>query len=167
MDTEKVNIHQVERNISTVLGAVLLLRSLTRDSLSGTLLAITLLYRGMSGHSSLYKMLGINTAGTSRQRQIETSDGVIELEHSITVERPAVELYQFWREPQYLSQIMYDLAEVTALSENRVLWRVRVPFARPLEWETQVVVDFPGQILRWASLEAASLSNEGSVRFRP
>lgn len=167
MDTAKENVNQVERIVSTVLGGALLIRSLARRSLSGEAIGIALLCRGISGHSFLYQMLGVNTVNGRVRNETGASAIAPKVERSITIEKPADELYRFWREPQKLSQIMGNFAEVTAVSDNRAHWQVHGPFGRNMEWDTQIVEDRPGQILRWESLEGAPLPNEGTLRFRP
>ena len=170
VNKENVNVHEVERLVSSVLGGALVSWGITRRSLGGVVMGIAggvLLYRGISGHSYLYQGLGMNTTDRSRQLGARATAGAPEIEHSITVEKPARELYRFWREPQQFAQIMEDFAEVTPLDENRTHWRVRSPFGRTLEWDTQVVEDRPGEMLRWESLQGARLRSEGEVRFRP
>lgn len=167
MDTEKVNIHQTERNASVVLGGILLLRSLARRSPGGAATAIALLYRGVSGHSYLYQALGMSTANGSKQHGTGTLADALKVERSITIGKPANELHRLWREPHSLSQIMGDFADVTEVSEDHAHWVMHGPFNRRMEWDTQVVEDQPGKILHWKSLDGAPLPNEGSVRFRP
>ena len=118
----------------------------------------------MSGHSYLYQALGMSTA---QRNGIGASAGTPEVERSITVGKPANELYRFWREPQRLSQILGDIAQVTEVSGGRQHWVVHGPFNRRMEWDTQVVEDWPGELVRWKSLDGAPLPNEGLVRFRP
>jgi uncharacterized membrane protein len=167
METAKQNVNQVERIASTVLGGALLIRSLTRRSPVGRILGIALLYRGVSGHSYLYQALGVNTAYGNKQEETGAGDGVPVIERSITVEKPANELYRYWRDPQELSKILGKFGEVTAVDGNRMHWRLNVPFQRNMEWETQIVEDRPGQVLRWESVEGARMPNQGTVRFIP
>src|SRR6185312_4924705 len=120
-----MNINPVEQRVSTVLGGALLLHGLGRRSLSEAVLAIPLLYRGISGHSYLYQILGINTANKKKQLEVERSGNALEVERSITIEKPADTLYRLWLDPQCLSQIMQDVADVTARSKDIIHWRVR------------------------------------------
>jgi uncharacterized membrane protein len=163
MDTGKVNIHPAERFASAMLGGMLLFRGVRRDSLGGTALAVALLCRGISGHCYMYQLLGI---ATNKKRREKVLDGAVEVVRSITIDKPANEVYRFWHEPEKLSQVMKDFVEITPISENRTRWQVRAPFKRPREWDTQVVEDRPGEILRWKSLDGGALS-EGWVSFRP
>jgi uncharacterized membrane protein len=167
MTTAKINVNSVERMISTGLGGVLLLRSLSHLSLSGTLASAVLLARGISGHSYLYQVLGVNTANERRGVTGERIADIPEVQRSITIRKPAEELYRFWRDPQNLSKIMGRFVEVTKISDDRTHWQVRAPFGLHMEWETQIVEDRPGEVLRWESLGIAQMANEGEVRFRP
>ena len=104
----------------------------------------------------------------SREGDVDGGNGsTMEVERSITVEKSADQLYRLWREPQTLTQVMGHVGEVSATSEGRSRWVARAPLGRRLEWETRVVEDRPGEILRWESLPGATVRNEGSVRFRP
>lgn len=165
MATEKMNVSRTERIVSAALGGVLLARSLTRPSRARWVMAIIggdLLYRGVKGYSYLYRILGVNTANGSKQREARA-----EIEHSITVEKPAQELYRFWREPGKVSQILGDLVEITEVNGDRRHWQVRGPFTRGGAWDVQIVEDRPGELLRWQSRGATRLPKEGSVSFRP
>jgi uncharacterized membrane protein len=103
----------------------------------------------------------------SRQgREAGASAEPVEVERSITVGRPADELYEFWREPEHLTQIMGRFADVSAESEERQHWKVGIPNEQSVSWETRIVEDAPGEELRWESVEDAALPNEGTVRFR-
>lgn len=166
MAIENVNIHPVERRISAILGGTLLLQSLTRRSSSSgeKALAAALLYRGISGHSFLYQALGISTA--NERQQPRQADDMPEVERSITIEKSADELYRFWRNSQNLTQIMGDLGEVTETSHGITHWIVQGPLNSRIEWDTQIVEERPGELIRWKSVDGSQLSSEGSVRFR-
>ena len=161
MDTEKVNMNQTERIVTAVLGGVLLLRSLPRRSLAEAALASVLLYRGMSGHSYLYQALGMNTNGTG------TSADAPEGECAITIGKSADELYRLWSEPQNLSRILGDIAQVTQGSGGRQHWVVQGPLNQRIEWDTVIVEDRPGELVSWKSLDGAPLFNENSLYFHP
>jgi len=58
------NVGDTERVISSILGGTLLIGGLTRRSLPGLVFAATgaaLLYRGATGHCTLYESLGMDT----------------------------------------------------------------------------------------------------------
>ncbi len=58
-----------------------------------------------------------------------------EVERSITIGKTADELYQRWREPNTLPQVMAFLATVRASGDSRMHWRREGPLGRSLEWD--------------------------------
>lgn len=89
------------------------------------------------------------------------------LERAITIGRSANDIYRYWREPANLARIMAHFAEVQPRDRDETRWLVHGPLGQRFEWDSRIVEDRPGVLLRWKSLEGASLPNEGSVRFRP
>jgi hypothetical protein len=66
----EMNVGTAERIGSAVAGAVLVARAVAHPSLARMILAVggaALLQRGLTGHCSLYRQLGIDTAGEPRQ----------------------------------------------------------------------------------------------------
>jgi uncharacterized membrane protein len=46
-------------------------------------------------------------------------------------------------------------------------WVVQGPGGPQVKWDTQIIEDRPGEVVRWASLPGAAVPTEGAVRFRP
>jgi len=90
-----------------------------------------------------------------------------EVERSITIGKTAEELYQLWRDPKTLPQVMDGFATARASANGRMHWRVDGPLGRAYEWDSETVDDRPGEGIGWRSLADAAIPNEGSVRFRP
>ncbi|HLJ10858.1 MAG TPA: DUF2892 domain-containing protein [Planctomycetaceae bacterium] len=62
-----VNVSQTERTISAAAGGAALVFGLSRGSLSGLITALVgggLIYRGLTGHCSVYEALDYSTAGS-------------------------------------------------------------------------------------------------------
>lgn len=165
MDTARVNVHPVERIASTVLGGALLLRKLPQRAPISRALGLVLLYRGISGHSYLYRALGVRTTRGGAQIGEEEA-GIPEVTRAITIGKSADDLYRYLRDPECIAQVMGDYIEVTQISNDRAHWRLHSPALR-MEWDTQVIEDRPGELLRWESLEGAKVPSEGEIRFRP
>lgn len=88
------------------------------------------------------------------------------IERSVTVGKDADELYRYWRDSDLLSRIVGDVADVGVAGEDRHRWSVQTPLGRNVEWETEILEDRPGEVLRWQSVDGSALSSESSVRFR-
>jgi hypothetical protein len=55
------NVGNVERVVSSLMGVRMLLEGLYRPSLTRMILGSALLCRGVTGHSALYRLLGLDT----------------------------------------------------------------------------------------------------------
>jgi uncharacterized membrane protein len=161
---EGVNVNQIERAASIIVGGTLLLagirvkkRPITKSILIAT--SADLLYRGLSGQ--VYEALGINTAGNTSTTSIK------EIERVITIASSPEEAYQKWREPQTLPQIMQGFATITMTDKDHVHWATSGPLGMNMAWDTQITEDLPGKKLRWRSTNDTDLPVEGSVHFYP
>jgi uncharacterized membrane protein len=156
--TPERNVGRRERVASVALGGALLVRGLRRRSPGGAATALAgglLVARGVTGSSRLYRALGANTTAATT------------IEQSITVGRPADDLAEYWRDPEHLTRILGRVAEVEAVGDDRHRWTVHGPLEWSVSWETRIVEDRPGEVLRWASGPDAPVPNEWTVRFRP
>jgi uncharacterized membrane protein len=160
------NIGQMERWLSLLGGAGLLLYGLPKRSFGGwatTLAGAGLIYRGWTGHCHAYSHLGISTleaghGGVKAQRGCKVV-------RSIHIQRDEHELYEFWRNLANLPRVMRHLEAVTPLDRQRSLWCARGPAGQKLEWEAEVITDRPGEIIAWQSVPGSQVDTAGSVRF--
>lgn len=158
------NIGEYERMISLFGGPSLALLGLSRRSLGGLALAAAggfMLYRGLRGQCSVYRALGVSTAASQEQA------GPLQVEQSIQINRPAAEIYQFWRNFENLPQFMKHLESVRALDDKRSHWVASGPAGTTVEWDAEVTEDQPNQLIAWRSLPGAQVDSAGSVRFEP
>jgi len=107
----------------------------------------------------------------SRQPKTEANAGadagVIHTKRSITVGRPADEVYAFWRDFANLPRFMRHLERVTVLDDRRSHWVAKAPAGKSVEWDAELTEDRPNELIAWRTLEDAAVWHEGSVRFQP
>lgn len=84
---------------------------------------------------------------------------------SVTINKPAAEVYAFWRKLDNLPHFMDYLASVTPTSGNRSHWVARLPAGRTVEWDAQITSDVPGERIAWSTVEGSPLQHEGEVTF--
>ena len=80
----------------------------------------------------------------------------------IRIEAPARQVYDLWRDPSRFPDFMDDVKEVEARGD-RWYWKVDGPAGVPVEWESQVIEDAPGEKIAWKSVNG--MENAGAVRF--
>lgn len=167
-----VNVGEVERLASEVGGAVLVMGGLLRGGLPGLVMAALgggLVYRGFSGHCSLYRAIGADSAAGDERgpRSSVPAQRGVHFEEAITVNRSADELYRFWRDVTNHPKFTEHLESVTTVGENRTHWVMKGPLGITLEWDAETYEDKPGELIAWRSLEGSQVDVAGSVHFRP
>lgn len=84
---------------------------------------------------------------------------------AVTINRPAQELYDFWRETTNLQRIMDNIVSIKSLGHDRSRWTVRAPGGREVSWESIVTHEVPGKEITWQSAEGADVANSGRIEF--
>jgi len=164
-----VNVGEAERLASKIGGGVLVGLGLMRGGLRGLTLAGlggALLYRGATGHCSLYQAIGANTADDRGPSDSVPAQAGVHIEESITIRRPADELYRFWRDYANLSRFMEDVESVTATSPDGMTshWVAKGPMGAKLEWDAEIHNEAPGEMIAWRST-GGQVETAGSVHF--
>jgi uncharacterized membrane protein len=158
----KKNVGNVERVLSTALGAAAIVHGVNRGSLRGWIVAgvgAGLIYRGLSGRCELYRALKINT---HHKPADETG---IKVEVSTRINKPRHELYDYWRKLEHLPQIMSHLVSVKTNGNGRSHWTARSALGSTVEWDAEIINDIPNELIAWKSTSNSSVPNTGSVRF--
>ncbi len=149
----------LERWTSLIGGGALVLTGLRQRSLRGVLLAMAgggLLYQGVSQQNAL--------------KQAEEKLGLdksIRAEKTVIINRPASELYSYWRNLENLPRFMKHLKSVVVKDERHSHWVANAPLGVSVEWDAEIVNDEPDRFIAWASTEQAEVENSGFVRFSP
>src|SRR5215210_5363559 len=168
------NVGQTERWACAIGGGALALYGVTRGSLGGIALALlgaALIQRGVSGHCNVYEAMNFSTAGDDALRNSENvsvqGERGTKVEKSVTINRPAAELYSFWRNFENLPRFMNHLESVTMTGGDRSHWVAKAPAGSSVEWDAEVYNEKEGELIAWRTLEGSQVASAGSVRFEP
>jgi uncharacterized membrane protein len=163
-----MNVSEPERWVSTIGGGALTVYGLSRRNWTGAILALmggALVYRGVTGHCSVYGALGANTRDIGR-RKVNT-DRAAKVENSITINRPAEELYRFWRDLTNLPRFMKHVESVLVKDNRHSHWVVKAPLGMTVEWDAEIISEIPNELIGWRSVGSGDVDHAGSVRFEP
>jgi len=155
-DTQAGNLEQWA---SIIGGGALVLGGLQQRSLRGVLMAAaggSLVYQGAQKKSTL--------------KQVSDAVGLdkaIRVEKTVTIDRPAEELYSFWRQLDNLPHFMRHIKSVQVIDDIHSHWVVNAPLDQSIEWDAVVVKDQPNHLIAWTSAEDAEIDHSGFVRFQP
>lgn len=84
---------------------------------------------------------------------------------AVTINRPAQELYDFWRDPVNLIGVMENIASIEPIDGKRSRWTVKAPAGKEVSWESVITKDVPGREITWQSAEGADMANSGRIEF--
>jgi uncharacterized membrane protein len=159
----------LQRWVSGIGGAALLYYGLRQDNMSRWPLAALgagLLYAGASGNNLLDYVPVVNEVPMVNQL---TSHEPTELRvrKSLTVNRPAADLYSYWRKLENLPTFMPHIQSVQDLGNGQSHWVVNVLRGIELEWDAHITVDRPNEMIAWETEPDATLQNRGYVKFIP
>ena len=105
-------------------------------------------------------------AGRASSRSTgSTSERQQTVQESIIIDRPAGDLYDFWRNFENLPQIMDNVKSVETLDKRRSHWTIKAPAGTSVSFNSRVVDDVPGRSISWESEEDATVPNRGRVEF--
>lgn len=150
------NIGLNERLVSMLLGGVLMGRGITRPFKAPFLYGTYLAYRGFTGRCLLYEKLGIDS---SKPRAVN-------IRGEFVIDRPAGEVYAYWRNLSNLPGSIEHLLHVESIDENLSKWKAQVMGnLLSLDWNAEIVKDEPGRLIGWRSASGSFLHHVGRVEF--
>lgn len=172
----QINVSSGERAVSVAAGGVLGMLALNRGGIPGLLAAAAgaaMIHRGVTGHCHLYNTLGVDTAHPEDEhhlRQQKLAEQGVHIETALLINRPAEELYRFWRDFTNLPRIMTHLERVDVTDGadgRRSHWVAKAPrlLGGTVEWDAEITRDEPDTVIAWQSLPGADVDNAGEVRF--
>ena len=163
----RTNVSSGERWATLAAGGALVTLGVTGRTplLLSTLIGGALLYRAASGNCTVYQALGISSSDATAENSAIAAGHGTRVEHAVTVNKPAAEVYRFWRDFENLPRFMTHLIDVDTTTDGRSHWIAKGPLGLKLEWDAEIVTDTPNKAIGWKSLDGADVDSAGSVHF--
>ena len=111
-----------------------------------------------------------STAKTQQGRDVAT-DGLIDAQgkdvvgRSVTIGKPAVELFAYFRNFANLPTFMENVERIDVLDNRRSHWVVKAPGDKLVEWDARITEERDGELIAWTSEEGADVANSGRIEF--
>lgn len=119
---------------------------------------------------------GVTVLDMLCSRNLHQSDGQVQrrprddkgihAKRAIVINRPAAELYAFWRNFENLPCFMRHLESVS-VGDSRSHWVAKAPLGGTVEWDAEIIEERQNQLIAWRSVEGSDVQIAGSVRFEP
>lgn len=85
---------------------------------------------------------------------------------AITIDRPASELFAYFRDFSNLPTFMENVVSIELLDDKRSHWTVKAPAGGKVEWTARVTDEEQDRFIAWTSEDGAEIANSGRVEFR-
>jgi uncharacterized membrane protein len=89
----------------------------------------------------------------------------IKMKKAVTVKSTPESLYAYWRNLSNLPALFDNVLAVQVMDDRRSHWTLRAPGGVNLEWDAEITIDRPGEMIGWRSFDGADIDNAGYVRF--
>lgn len=150
------NIGLNERMISMFLGGVLMSKGIRRPLHASFLYGTYLTYRAFTGHCIFYECFGIDAS----------KPHAINIRGEFVIDRPAHEVYTYWRNLNNLPVSINHLLNVEMEGEKISRWKSNIMGNLfPLDWHAEIVKDEPGRLIGWRSAPGTFIHHIGRVEF--
>jgi uncharacterized membrane protein len=127
----------------------------------------TLIYRGATGHCPVYASAGINTVNGNTDTRTALAGGRgVNVEEVVRINRPAYELFRYWRNFEVLPTFMNHLVAVEQLDSKHSHWVAKAPAGRTVEWDAEIINEIPDELIAWRTRDRADVVSAGSVNFK-
>lgn len=120
----------------------------------------------VAGLAALDVLTSVRHSRQPRPAQALSVSNAVTVEKSITVNRSPEECYRYWRDLENLPRFMRHVEEVKVTGDQLTHWKARAPLGASVEWDAEVTIDQPGELLAWHSVGNADVDNAGTVHFR-
>ena len=137
-------------------------------ALGGGMLAYGYFCGGIRGF--VYSLLGgglLARATTNREIGSLMKGGSVPVEKTVRIAAPVDEVFAYWRNLENFPQWMSHVREVRYIGGDRYHWKVDGPAGVPVEWDSELLNVAENREMTWRSVEGATVSHTGRVRFEP
>lgn len=165
---EPEGMDDLQRWVSGLSGGAILWYGMRQRGMSRwplALLGAGLLYQSFSGDNLLDRIPVAQEIPVVKQ--LTSAPTSLRIRKSLTINKPAEELYNYWRNLENLPNFMKHVKSVKDLGDGRSHWVVEVLNNMELEWDARITEDRPNEMIAWETLPEATIQNKGYVKFIP
>jgi len=173
---ESQDIAKYERLISAIAGGTLAyyafrnLKNKRRRPFAGFSMALGagMMFNGsLTGRSPMHRIFerAQRRSRLPMSASVEHGKGV-KVERTVTINKPAEELFRFWRRFETLPQFLENIEAVTTLDNNQTHWVAKGPAGTSVEWDAVIHNEIPNELIAWRTIGDSDVNHAGTVEFK-
>jgi len=89
------------------------------------------------------------------------------VEATVTINRPAQEVYDFWRDVRNHPLFLHKLKRVEPVDETHSHWVMTSFYDMDVEWDAEIINEHDGELISWCTVGKPMVQQAGTVRFTP
>lgn len=109
---------------------------------------------------------GLTNLETKRLLGIGAGRRAVDIQKTITIQRPVEEVFRFWSNIENFPRFMSHLKEVRDLGNGRSHWVATAPAGFAMAWDAVITQYLPNQVIAWRSEPGSTVANAGVIRFQ-
>jgi len=153
------NVSTLERIVMITAGSYLLYKAFSgkHKSVGSGIAGGAMLARGISGYCPVYD-------AARKSNKFKSSN--VNIRTSITIDKPVMEVYDFWRNLENMPRFMKHIESVKEINKTTSEWKASGPAGiGSISWNANILMDERGKQLSWHSLPDSTIDNAGKVSF--
>ncbi|WP_300974956.1 SRPBCC family protein [Sphingomonas sp. LHG3406-1] len=103
--------------------------------------------------------------GKAQQRARNQEDGRSLVGRTVTIGKPAGELYAIWRRFERFPEFMDNVREIRRIDDKVSEWTIEAPGGATVQVKTRILEDIPNKTIAWVSEPDSQIETEGRVEF--
>lgn len=103
--------------------------------------------------------------GKALRKSRNQEEGRALVGRTVTIGKPAQELYAFWRRFERFPEFMDNVREIRRIDDKRSEWLIEAPMGATVSVKTRIVEDEAGRTIAWISEPDSQIQTEGRVEF--
>lgn len=85
---------------------------------------------------------------------------------TISIAAPVEEVFAFWQNLENFPKFMRNVRSVRRNNENNWHWEVAGPLGTTVQWDAEVTVSIPNELIAWSTIPGSQVQHAGLVHFR-
>jgi uncharacterized membrane protein len=155
----QTNWSPAPRVIAGFAGATMIVAGAAQKSVAGT---------GLAGIGAA--LLGRSICNMPLRQLFGVRSGVdagVLVQKTIHVYADPDEVYSCWRNLENFPAFMSHIREIRNIDDTHYHWKVDGPAGVPIEWDSEITADVPGELIAWRTTEGSIVQSSGVVQFEP
>jgi uncharacterized membrane protein len=120
-----------------------------------------------AGTFGFYLFMRGLTNPRSKRRDGANGHRTIDIQKTIHIAAPVERVFELWSDVENFPRFMRNVSEVRKTADRRYHWTVTGLAGATIEWDAEIVMFAPNQVLAWKTVPGSLIEHAGIIHFEP